>query len=79
MTKVKNVMVREIETIEEFLRESFKIQEDIESYNNGWEAIHHKGLAFRGHSNKYYDSNLVSSGEVENFLVMFLFWIRSVI
>lgn len=55
MTKVKNVMVREIETIEEFLRESFKIQEDIESYNNGWEAIHHKGLAFRGHSNKYYE------------------------
>lgn len=55
ITKVKNVMEREIETIEEFLRESFKIQEDIESYNNGWEATHHKGLAFRGHSNKYYE------------------------
>lgn len=48
-------MEKEIETIEEFLKESFKIQEDIESYNNGWKATHHKGLAFRGHSNRYYE------------------------
>lgn len=48
-------MEKEIETIEEFLKESFKIQEDIESYNNGWKATHHKGLAFRGHSNKNYE------------------------
>ena len=47
-------MEKEIGTIEEFIRESFKIQEDIEVYNNGWKATHHKGLAFRGHSNKYY-------------------------
>ena len=47
-------MEKEIGTIEEFIRESFKIQEDIEVYNNGWKSTHHKGLAFRGHSNKYY-------------------------
>lgn len=48
-------MEKEIETIEGFLNESFKVQEDIELYNNGWEATHHKGLAFRGHSSKYYE------------------------
>lgn len=48
-------MEKEIETLEEFLRESFNIQENIELYNNGWKATHHKGLAFRGQSNKYYE------------------------
>lgn len=48
-------MEKEIETIEGFLNESFKIQKDIELYNNDWKSTHHKGLAFRGHSNKYYE------------------------
>lgn len=48
-------MEKEIETLEEFLRESFNIQEDIELYNNWCKATHHKGLAFRGQSNKYYE------------------------
>ena len=48
-------MEKEIESIEGFLNESFKVQEDIELYNNGWEATHHKGLAFRGHSSKCYE------------------------
>lgn len=48
-------MEKEIATIEGFLNESFKVQNDIEIYNNGWKATHHKGLAFRGHSNKYYE------------------------
>ena len=41
-------MIKEIETIEEFLNESFKIQEEIDTYNHGWRATHHRGLAFRG-------------------------------
>lgn len=48
-------MIKEIETIEEFLNESFKIQEDIDIYNNGWKAIHHRGLAFRGQASKCYE------------------------
>lgn len=47
-------MKKEINTIEEFLTESFKVQEDIESYNNSYQNIYHKGLAFRGQSNKHY-------------------------
>lgn len=49
------IMIKVIETIEEFLSESFKIQEDIESYNNGWDATHHCGLAFRGQSNENFE------------------------
>ena len=48
-------MIKEIETIEEFLNESFKIQEDIDTYNNGWKANHHKGLSFRGQASKQYE------------------------
>lgn len=48
-------MEKEIEKIEELLNELFKIQEDIESYNNGWNVTHHKGLAFRGQANKNYE------------------------
>lgn len=52
---VGGIMIIEIETIEEFLKESFKIQEDIEKYNNNWETTHHRGLAFRGQASKYYE------------------------
>ena len=48
-------MIKEIETIEEFLNESFKIKEEIDTYNNGWKATHHRGLAFRGQESKYYE------------------------
>lgn len=48
-------MIKEIETIEEFLEESFKTQEDIESYNNGLKTTHHRRLAFRGQANKNFD------------------------
>ena len=48
-------MIKEIETIEEFLNESFKIQEDIDTYNTGWKSNHHKGLSFMGHSSKQYE------------------------
>lgn len=48
-------MIKEIETIEEFLSESFKVQEDIESYNNSRKISHHIGLAFRGQANKEYE------------------------
>ncbi len=48
-------MIKEIETIEEFLSESFKMQDDIDTYNNGWEATHHRGLAFRGQESKRYE------------------------
>ena len=48
-------MGKEIKTIEEYIHESLKIQEDIESFNNGLKATYHKGLAFRGHSNEYYE------------------------
>ena len=51
----KNVMIKEIGTIEEFLDESFKIQEDIDIFNNKWDTIHHKGLAFRGQASKFYE------------------------
>lgn len=48
-------MIKEIETIEEFLNESFKIQEDMDAYNNSWKVTHHRGLAFRGQENKDYE------------------------
>lgn len=48
-------MKKDIESIEEFLIETFKIQEDIESYNNGLKATHYKGLAFRGHLDENYE------------------------
>lgn len=48
-------MEKLIETIEDFLETSFKIQECIELYNKDWKAIYHKGLAFRGQSNKSYE------------------------
>ncbi len=48
-------MEKEIETIEEFLNESFEIQGCIEKCNGSWGAIYHKGLAFRGQSNKAYE------------------------
>lgn len=48
-------MEKEIETIEEFLIESFKIQEDTELYNNEWKITHHKGLAFRGQASKNFE------------------------
>lgn len=49
------IMCKEIETIEDFLNVSFKIQKDIEVYNNGWEAIHHRRLAFRGQASESYE------------------------
>lgn len=48
-------MKKEIQTIEEFLSEAFKIQDNIEVYNNGIMANHHLGLAFRGQSNKDFE------------------------
>ena len=51
----KVTMGKEVNTIEDFLDASFKLQEEIEAYNNGWEIIHHRGLAFRGQSNKYFE------------------------
>lgn len=48
-------MEKEIKTIENFLDESFKIQEEIESSNNGWKTTHHNGIAFRGQSNKSFE------------------------
>jgi hypothetical protein len=48
-------MEKLINTIEDFLKASFQIQEYIELYNNDWKATHHKGLAFRGQSNKSYE------------------------
>lgn len=48
-------MEKEIKTIEEFMNESFKIQEDIDTYNNECKATHHKGLAFRGQASKNYE------------------------
>lgn len=44
-----------IETIEDFLDYLFKIQEDIEKYNNNWETTHHVGLAFRGQASTHYE------------------------
>ena len=44
----------EITTLDEFLEASFKIQEEIEQCNNDWRANCHKGLAFRGQSDKNY-------------------------
>lgn len=51
----KTTMEKEIGTIEEFLQESFKIQEDVDTYNNQWDITHHKGLAFRGQASKFYE------------------------
>lgn len=48
-------MEKEINTIEEYINASFKIQEDIENQNNGWKNFHHTGLAFRGQANKEYE------------------------
>lgn len=48
-------MHKEIETIENFLNVSFKIQEDIELYNNGWKTTQHHGLAFRGQASKSFE------------------------
>lgn len=49
------IMEKEVNTIEDFLDASFKLQEEIESYNNGWETTHHHGLAFRGQSNRNFE------------------------
>ena len=63
-------MIKEIETIEEFLNESFKIQEDIDVYNNKWDTTYHKGLAFRGQVSKFYElipsigRNRTTSGDI---------------
>lgn len=48
-------MIKEIETIEKFLYESFKIQEDIDVYNNDCNATYHRGLAFRGQASRCYE------------------------
>ena len=48
-------MEREITTIEEFINESLKIQEDINSYNNNPYCTNHMGLAFRGQDSKHYE------------------------
>lgn len=51
----KVIMEREVKTIEDFLDESFKIQEEIELSNNGWKTTHHHGIAFRGQSNRNFE------------------------
>ena len=48
-------MIKEIETIEEFIKESFELREEAECYNKGWESTHHQALAFRGQSSKAYE------------------------
>ena len=48
-------MTKEIETIEEFIKESFVLQEEIEDYNKGVESTHHKALVFRGQSSEAYE------------------------
>ena len=48
-------MAVEIETIEDFLSESFKVQEYVENCNTDWRISHHTGAAFRGQANKYYE------------------------
>ena len=48
-------MTKEIETIEEFIKESFALQEEAECYNKGCESTHHKALAFRGQTSKAYE------------------------
>lgn len=47
-------MTKEIETIEEFIKESFELREEAERYNKGSKSTHHKALAFRGQSDKAY-------------------------
>ena len=48
-------MIKEIETIEEFIKESLELREEAECYNKGWESTHHQALAFRGQSSKAYE------------------------
>lgn len=48
-------MEKEIKSIEEFMSECFKIQEEIETSNNNVRSNHHTGLAFRGQGSKYYE------------------------
>ncbi len=48
-------MEKQIETIEEFINECFKIQEEIEASNNNVRSNHHTGLAFRGQGSKHYE------------------------
>lgn len=44
-----------IETIEEFIKETFVLQEETEDYNKRWKSTHHKALVFRGQSSKEYE------------------------
>lgn len=48
-------MKREIETIEEFLNESFKVQKEIETCNSKRDSTYHIGLAFRGQASDRYE------------------------
>ena len=48
-------MEKEIKSIEEYISESFKIQENIERSNNKPDSMQHTGLAFRGQGSKYYE------------------------
>lgn len=48
-------MEKIIETIEEFIIECFQIEKVIEDYNNNWRNHEHKGLAFRGQTDKEYE------------------------
>lgn len=48
-------MEKEIKTIEEYIRESLKIQENVEKQNNSYGRTHHIGIAFRGQENRNYE------------------------
>lgn len=48
-------MVKEINSIEDFFKEIFIIQEEIDTYNNDNKSIMHKNLAFRGQENKQFE------------------------
>ena len=47
-------MVKEINCIEDFFKEVFIIQEDIDTYNNDYKSVMHKSLAFRGQENEQF-------------------------
>lgn len=47
-------MVKEINSIEDFFKEIFIIQEEIDTYNNDYNSIMHKCLAFRGQENQQF-------------------------
>lgn len=48
-------MEKEIKTIEEYICESLKIQENVEKQNNSYGRTHHIGIAFRGQESRNYE------------------------